>query len=157
MATMPADATHDPQIESIESKYSAAELAAFNLFPGSQILIKQIDWGLVPIPQRILVRELTINGNDPRGPILYRDPTRPHPCDSLDDITQMAGRVRTNNYTHLGDLIARLPAVGSKSRPIHRLHHPSGPDAGQQHLVLAIQQQNGRRHIGDAGSISILL
>ena len=74
--------------------------APFSLSPGSQVDIPDVHPTQVPVPQRIIVRELTIDESDSAGPFVFKQPDQSHPCTQLSDISQMITRIRTNSYVH---------------------------------------------------------
>jgi hypothetical protein len=73
----------------------------YSLSPGGQIEIPEVT--VPPVPNRIVVRELTVDESSPIGPIMFKQPDKSHPCGDPADITQMINRLLAGPYNHNPD------------------------------------------------------
>jgi hypothetical protein len=70
-----------------------------SLDPSAQIHIPEVPVNQVPVPVRIIVREIDIIGGPlAPGPIGYVNPDQAHQCTSLADVQTMVDTIRINAY-----------------------------------------------------------
>jgi hypothetical protein len=71
--------------------------AFFSLDPTAQVDIPEVPPNQVPLPVRIIAREIDIIGG-PNGPIGYVNPDQSHPCPDFNAIQAMVASITNNGY-----------------------------------------------------------